>query len=212
MGLLVDRTGMRYGNLVVLRRDDTSFPASNGKRVSWVCKCDCGNEVSRNGHELGSGDTKSCGCQRRALIGGLRRSHGMTRTPTYRSWQAMKDRCSKPKNDRFAAYGGRGIAVCENWTKSFDAFFADMGERPSGMTLDRIDANKNYTPDNCRWASVATQANNKSTNVTWNGESVSIKSLASKIGVPRTSLNKLIKRGMAVEDAVAHAVARRKST
>ncbi len=210
MGLLINRTGERYGFLTVLGRDTSVGPASKGARVMWLCKCDCGIEVRRSGHELASGDTRSCGCFRRNRTSLIRRTHGMTRSPTYRSWQAMKERCSNPNNVHYPRYGARGVAVCPEWESSFEAFINSMGERPDGMTLDRIDPEGNYTPENCRWANSVTQGNNKASNVTWNGKRISIKQLASEIGVPRTSLNKLLKKGMPVDEAVSHSLRRRK--
>jgi hypothetical protein len=210
MGQLVDRTGIRYGKLVVLNRDASAGAASNGKRTRWVCLCDCGNTTSKTGHELASGDSKSCGCLQRELAGNMNRSHGMARTPTYRSWQAMKERCYNEANTHYLAYGGKGITVCDRWLASFENFLADMGTRPKGMTLDRIKNEVGYTPGNCRWATAETQANNRSTNVVWQGVSMSIKQLAAHINVPRTSLNKLLVRGMPLDEAVHHAVSHRK--
>lgn len=206
MGSLVDRTGHVYGRLAVVRRDTDAGPASNGRRVKWVCQCQCGSICSINAHELASGDAKSCGCLRDEKIAMVRRTHGFTRTPTYRSWQAAKRRCYDPKNARYSSYGAIGVAMCEEWRTSFDAFLADMGERPIGMTLDRIDPTGNYAPRNCRWATGETQAKNKRTNIEWDGKSWTVKSLSAHIGVPRTSLNKLLVRGMTIQAAISHAL------
>lgn len=209
MPKLIDRTGIVYGRLTVLRRFECG-PASKGKRTKWVCKCECGSEAVATGHELASGDTLSCGCFQRESTGNRNRRHGMVRTPTYRSWQAAKDRCYNKRNERYPIYGAKGVTMCERWRNSFQAFLSDMGERPKGMTIDRIRADGHYEPDNCRWATNSEQVRNKRTNVEWNGARVTIADLAKSVGVPRPSLNKLLIRGLSVEDAVAHAVAHRK--
>lgn len=212
MGALVDRTGQRYGRLVVLRRDDQAAPASYGRRVKWICRCDCGTEASKTGHELACGDTTSCGCIQRGLIGDRHRTHGLARTSTYRSWQAAKERCHNPNTAKFPEYGGRGIMVCERWRGSFEAFLADMGLRPAGMTLDRIDGAKGYEPDNCRWATPATQAINRSASrrINWNGRECSVREVAESVGVPRTSLNKALVRLGDLPAAISYAIAHAK--
>lgn len=209
MGKLIDRTGHVYGRLTVLSRYDDG-PASNGRRTRWLCRCECGTEKIAVGHELASGDTNSCGCFRREIVGAGRRTHGKTRSYTHTSWRAAKDRCFNCHHTKFADYGGRGIIMCEAWATDFAAFLRDMGERPRGMTLDRIDNSKGYEPGNCRWAPIDAQAANRRSNIEWRGALTTIKSVAEEIGVPRTSLNKLIRSGLSVEAAVAHAISHRR--
>lgn len=205
MGKLVNRTGRRYERLVVDRRVQEG-PASHGRRVRWLCRCDCGESTIATGHELNSGDTTSCGCLQRETTGDRHRSHGLSKSPTYRSWQAAKERCHNPVNHKYSAYGARGIAMCADWRDSFEAFLADMGERPAGMTLDRIDNERGYEPGNCRWATPAEQAFNcrKTHAIQWRGRTVGVRDIAEAEGVPHNSLRKLIYRGIPPEEAVAH--------
>lgn len=204
MGILIDRTGERFGRLTVLRRDECSSGAKGG-RVRWICACGCGAQVSVTGHGLQRGDTRSCGCLRREQIGGRSRTHGSSKSATYNSWRAMKERCLSPTNEKFADYGGRGIKVCERWL-SFENFAADMGDRPQRKTLDRIDPNGDYEPSNCRWASAKTQAENRrGIGHMWQGAHRTVADIARLTGLPRTSLQKRIRLyGDSVEDAVSH--------
>lgn len=134
---------------------------------NWKCICDCGKEFVARFNNLKL-HTKSCGCLRREnfrRLGLLSKTHGHSsggkRSPTYQTWSSMIDRCTRNKHSHFARYGGRGISVCDRWMK-FENFFEDMGERPYGMTLDRIDNDDGYSIHNCRWSTDLTQANNRS--------------------------------------------------
>lgn len=163
-----DLTGLRFCRLVAIERVN-KVP---GRGWLWLCRCDCGNEHLVITNCLTSGNTKSCGClndeTRRARIAELyerrpeHQKHGMSRTETYQIWHAAKSRCEFPNCNDYPEYGGRGIRMCEAWSHSFKAFLEDMGERPKGLTLDRINNDGNYEPGNCRWATYTEQNRNKS--------------------------------------------------
>lgn len=154
-----DRTGMRYGRLLVIGKS----PRSVDKRAYWDCVCDCGGEISPRSDALTSGRASSCGCRQReaaARIGAATRKHNFKGTKVYRAWSHMKGRCNDVNDTRYADYGGRGIKVCERWD-AFENFLADMGEPQEGMTLERLNTNLGYSPGNCVWASMLDQIRNR---------------------------------------------------
>jgi hypothetical protein len=204
MPKLIDLTGQRFHRLLVLERDNTKPPASNGRRVYWICQCDCGSIASKSGHELRSGNTRSCGCMHKAKIGSLNRTHGMSKTPTYRSWQAAKDRCNNPNNEKYPSYGGAGITFCPKWAASFELFLADMGERPEGHTLDRIEGSDGYHASNCRWATHKAQTENrpKAKKYFWNGALCSLSEIAKSHNIPKTSFNRAYNKTKDIKAAI----------
>jgi len=200
---LLDLAGRRFGRLLVIEQAGVK-----GTSKQWRCVCDCGNEkvaVSRN---LNTGRTASCGClvvdtNRSFRLGkpATNRTHGATqnksRTPEYSCWLSLRQRCTDPNVIEYPLYGGRGIKVCDRWKDSFQNFLSDMGEKPSkNHSIDRVDVNGNYEPENCRWASWLDQQNNKNSNrLVFVGSGVlTATELARKSGIAtRTLFNRLKK-------------------
>lgn len=195
----IDISGFRFGRLIAKE-------AIPGK-TKWLCVCDCGATVEVSGTALRSGDTRSCGCLRREMTAARarvnHRRHGHHGSVEYMTWTRIRNRCRNPNHQDWANYGGRGIKVCDRWD-SFELFLADMGPRPSGTSIDRIDVNGNYEPTNCRWATPTEQARNKRTSsmVTFRGRTQCISAWAEEYGVSKQVLLWRIRSGWEVEKAL----------
>lgn len=164
-------TGREFSRLTAI---GLAPPGARGNK-RWLCRCECGTFKVVFAQVLKNGGTKSCGCYIRELSRNRLLRHGHTthgnRSQIYDAWQSMRSRCNNPKNKAYRNYGGRGIAVCERWNSSFLDFVADMGEPPSAnLSLDRINNNGNYEPENCRWATWTQQRHNRRDSVRENIE------------------------------------------
>lgn len=188
-----------------------SFRSSKTCR-SAVFICECGNRKVILLSEVSSGGTRSCGCLREEVTSALRTTHGHTKgtkksdrpSREYRSWNGLKDRCENPNSHKWDDYGGRGITVCDRWSNSFEAFFEDMGPKPVGCSLDRVDNSKGYCKENCRWASIKQQARNTRKNrlIEWDGRTQCLSEWAEELGMKPYVLGLRFKAGWSVERAL----------
>lgn len=191
-----DIAGQRFGRLIAVEYLGKSL---------WLCKCECGNKSSPNGRDLRNGITKSCGCLQRDIVGKRATKHGMAGTRIYKTWSNMKSRCNNPNATKYEIYGGKGIRVCKEWL-NFEGFYnwaIESGYRDD-LSIDRIDGEKDYTPDNCRWTTYKVQGNNTSQNhpLTFKGKTQNISQWAEELELDSNTLNTRIMRGWDVEKAL----------
>ena len=191
-----------------------------GKRQNgneyWNCKCSCGTERQVSVSGLKSGRSRSCGCYSAEVAGLHVVRHGCTRnrkkSPEYVTWQSILNRCRNEKNSRYKDYGGRGIIICDRWAESFQIFLDDMGTKPTpNHSIDRVDNNGNYCPENCRWSTKKEQSRNTRSNriLTCNGRSQCIAAWACELGVNHEVIRTRLKLGWSTEDALFTDVAAR---
>lgn len=185
-----DLTGKTFGYLDVIE-----FAGRRASKALWLCRCRCGAEIQADGYNLSSGHTTSCGCRRKEAPA-ANIIHGLSKTRAHRIWRKMLERCNNPKARHFEDYGGRGIKVCERW-REFTNFYADMGDPPDGLSIDREDNDGDYTPENCRWATDLQQAANKRTThrIERDGVTLTITEWCERLGLKRNTVEKRIAAG-----------------
>lgn len=201
MTKLTDLTGKTFGQTKVLKFH-SRVPSGKQTAAIWLCEClGCGKHLTRTTQSVKKhlGGCITCSNTARA-------THGMTKSPEYKSWQGMNQRCSNPNDDHYEDYGLRGISVSERWINSFENFLSDMGLKPSKRhTIDRKDVNGNYTPENCKWSTPMEQGNNRrnNRNLTLNGETLTLSQWSRKLNKKESTItSRLDRTGMSVEDAL----------
>lgn len=179
----------------------------------WYCKCSCGNITMPTASKLRNGSTKSCGCYIKEMRGVFHKTHGKTLSREYNIWGHIKYRCFNKNSPFYHLYGGRGITMCDRWKDSFDNFLEDMGSIPHDKySIDRIDNNKGYFPENCRWASHKEQARNKNWNmkITFNNETKLLCDWSKTTGINQATLRNRIVRGWPIQEAFSRKIAHKK--
>lgn len=205
-----DLRGKKIGRLTVLDFDHKG--GKTGRTYYYKCICDCGNEVIKTSKYLMEERSphKSCGCWRKELsiTATTTHGHGNRKNPTYKAWIELKLRCGSPNNHAYKDYGGRGIKVCDRWLNSFESFLTDMGERPGKeYSIDRIDVNGDYCPENCRWATRKEQCNNRRTNIniTYNGKTQTLMQWCEELGLSYQNVRPVIRKsGRTLDYIIKH--------
>jgi hypothetical protein len=192
--------GQKFYKLLVV--SDSGY-RTKSRAIKWQCLCDCGKTVLVDGSTLVGLKQKSCGCASKDVIHQVKHGHSTKSgtSKTYYCWANMIQRCTNPKNIKYKNYGARGINVNPNWQISFENFLLDMGEKPTGLTLERIDVNKGYFKENCTWASNKTQANNKTSNrhITYQNKTMTVSQWADYLNISFPCLRMRLHRNWPLE-------------
>ena len=206
-----EMSGLRFGQLTVIEYSETR----NGQAY-WLCKCDCGNKIVARANHLRTGNIKSCGCLR-GKVNANRSKHGLSYSRIYNTYYGMVKRCNLPSNASFSRYGGRGIKICDEWLDKSNGFnnfleWALSHGYSETLTLDRIDVNGNYSPENCRWVTPKVQANNRSSNVIieYNSESHTMSEWAEITGISQQAIASRLRKGWSVQRTLTQEMRKQK--
>ena len=202
MEKFIDLTGQKFNRLTFIKRVYGYYRGNGSPNVMWLCKCDCGKEIISEPKPIKLGYTKSCGC----YSAERKVKHGMTKTRMYKIWSCMRNRCYRKTDISYKRYGGRGITVCDEWRNSFENFrdWACGHGYKEDLTLDRIDVNGKYEPNNCRWADMKTQCNNRQNNIRYecNGKNLTLSEWEEITGNSYGAMKERIKKGWDIESAL----------
>lgn len=191
----IDIIGQRFGRLMVISEAEERTKCGE---VKYLCQCDCGNTKIIAGTSLRYGKSKSCGCLLSESTAKRSRSHGKSKTRLFKIWAGMRDRCTNPNRREYKDYGGRGITVCKEW-EDFQAFYdwSMANGYAENLTIDRVENDGPYSPDNCRWTTRKTQSNNtrQTVHITIDGETKNMEQWAATIGVARSTISRHVKSG-----------------
>ena len=195
-------TGMTFGRLTALEKVSTSGKAK------WRCRCQCGNECVVYAYNLSDGHTLSCGCYKLDRTRETNTKHGLTQHTLYKTWVQIKVRCFDKTRDAYPDYGGRGITMCKEWCEDFMPFFewSIRNGWEEGLSIDRIDNDGNYEPNNCRWVTMKVQQNNTSRNhyLTYKGKTQTMIQWCEEVGLPyHTVMARINKLGWDIEKALS---------
>lgn len=214
MTKFIDLSGNIYGRLTIIKRANNYVSPSGNKSAMWVCRCSCGKVVVVRATDLKQKKVFSCGCYKNEQTSKRRRIHGLGRTRICVMWRDMIRRCTNPKVRSYKNYGSRGITVCDEWKNNFLSFYnwAMKNGYDDSLTIDRINTNKGYSPENCRFVSIREQENNKRTNhyVEYSGEKKSIADWSRELKISYVVLLSRINRGWETERAFFEPVIQRK--
>ena len=199
MPKFIDLAGMKFNRWTVIEK-----VGKEAQGIVWMCRCDCGTEKTVSGGNLRSGLSKSCGCWNLEQVRSAKK-HGMSKSPEFKVWKLMRNRCNNTDSPDYPRWGGRGIRVCPRWDASFSDFYADMGPRPDGTSIERMDNNGNYDPGNCKWATDEEQAHNKRNNrvLVGMGKTQLLCDWAKETGISASLLHYHLKQGKTMDEIIA---------
>lgn len=198
----VDMTGYKFNNCEVLYRVENRYGVAH-----WKCKCRCGKLFVSAGSNIRKGKTNSCGCYQKEKVSNTRKTHGKSESRLYGVWESMKQRCNNPNNPNYNRYGGRGIKIYSNWNNSFESFsnWAYANDYHDNLTIDRVDNNGNYEPENCRWVDCRAQSRNRNSNrlLKFQGKELCVAEWSDLTGINSNTILNRLSRGWSVEETLS---------